>query len=98
MSKKWTVVPLDTQATGLLYKAFAFWRFFGKRFSVEKVVFLATLHAALMASETRRYIDIQDLRYTIQGTGCSRPAAGSVREGLWGLLIMRKVVLASALK
>jgi len=33
---------------------------------------------------------IYDTRY--------REQAGSVREGLWGLLIMRKVVLASALK
>jgi hypothetical protein len=92
MSKKWTVVPLDTQATGLLCKAFAFWRFFGKIL----VVFWAPLHAALMASET---IDISifriyDTRYREQAAH----AAGSVREGLWGLLIMRKVVLASALK
>jgi hypothetical protein len=34
-----------------------------------QVFFGSFVHAALMASETKRYIDIQDLRYTIQGTG-----------------------------
>ena len=43
-----------------------------------QVVFLAPLHAALMASETKRYIDSQDLRYTIQGTRRWVGAGGSL--------------------
>jgi len=49
-----------------------------------------------MASETIAIsiFRIYDTRYREQAAH----AAGSEREGLWGLLIMRKVVLASALK
>lgn len=86
MSKKWTVVPLDTQATGLLCKAFAFWRFFGKSFS-----FFMVLHAALMAS-------VQVLRYTIQGTRLLTPLWVGAGGSLGPVLIMRKVALDSALK